>query len=74
MQPYQPANLMEGAIFMDRFCDRCRHDTAFRDGTGDSCLIAANAVALKVTDPGYPAEWIEDERGPRCTAFEREPA
>lgn len=68
---YRPANGMEGAIFMSQWCDRCRHDAAFRAG-GDSCPIAANAVALDVDDPDYPAEWVADASGPRCTAFEME--
>jgi hypothetical protein len=70
---YQPANGMEGADFMAEFCDRCTKDTAFRDGTGDSCPIAANTMVYRVTDPNYPPEWIEDEQGPRCTAFTQEP-
>ena len=67
---YRPASAWEGAEFMERFCDRCQHDAAFRAGTGDSCPIAANAVAYGVEDEGYPLEWREDgPSGPRCTAF-----
>ncbi len=56
---------------MARFCDRCVRDAAFRDGTGDSCSIAANTMIYDVADNAYPAEWRKDgSEGPRCTAFE----
>jgi hypothetical protein len=71
---YRPANGMEGAIFMTRFCDQCEHDRSFRESEGDSCPIAAATMAFAVTDPEYPKEWIEDEGGVRCTAFEQESA
>lgn len=67
---YRPSNGSEGADFMSEFCDRCQRDAAFQDGTGDSCQIAAATMAYNIADPEYPKEWIEDERGPRCTAFE----
>ena len=68
---YRPANGMEGAVFMAHFCDRCERDRAYRDGTGDSCPIAAATMAFSATDPEYPREWVEDEQGARCTAFEQ---
>lgn len=67
---YRPSNGSEGMDFTARFCDRCRRDQAFQDGTGDSCPIVAATVICDVDDPDYPKEWIEDEQGPRCTAFE----
>lgn len=74
-EPYQPSCGFEGAAFMARFCDQCVHDAAFRDGTGDSCTIAANTMVYDVDDDAYPVEWREDgPHGPRCTAFEREQA
>jgi hypothetical protein len=72
MKLYQPSSGSEGAWFMSRFCDLCKRDAAFRDGTGDSCPIAADTMVYSVDDPEYPREWIEDESGPRCTAFEPE--
>jgi hypothetical protein len=72
--PYRPANGMEGALFMARFCDQCARDTAFRDGTGDSCPIAAASCAFGVDDPEYPKEWQHDMSGPFCTAFQPEVA
>jgi hypothetical protein len=69
-EPYQPANGIEGADFMADWCDRCQHDAAFREGTGESCAIADNAMAYDEDDPEYPVEWREDgPEGPRCTAF-----
>ena len=67
---YRPSNGTEGEIFMERWCARCWRDAAFRADQGDSCPIAAATMAFDIDDPEYPAEWIEDETGPRCTAFE----
>lgn len=69
-EPYQPGSGLEGADFMAAYCDRCQHDQAFRDGTGDSCPIAANTMVFTPEDDAYPREWIygaDDE--PTCTAF-----
>jgi hypothetical protein len=74
MKPYRPANGMDGAVFMSRFCDQCERDRDFRENDGDSCPIAAASVAFDVTDHQYPTEWVEDAGGPRCTAFEKEAA
>lgn len=69
----RPSNGTEGMIFMEHFCERCKRDAAFRDGTGDSCQIAANTMAFDVSDSEYPAEWQYGEDGqPKCTAFEPE--
>lgn len=58
---YRPANGTEGDIFMESFCDRCVN--------GADCEIQDATMAFDVDDPEYPAEWIEDDDGPRCTAF-----
>ena len=61
-------------MFMAAFCDRCERDWAFREGTGDSCPIAADTMVFMPGDPGYPSEWIyglDDE--PTCTAFAPSP-
>ena len=68
--PYRPACGSEGIDFMERWCARCWRDAAFQAGEGDSCIIAANTMAFAVSDPDYPAEWVTDATGPRCTAFE----
>ena len=72
-KPYRPSNGDEGMWFMDKFCDRCRRDDAFQRGKGDSCPIAAASLAFLIGEPGYPSEWIENDSGPRCTAFEPMP-
>lgn len=55
-------------MFQDRYCDRCVRDEAFRDGSGDSCEIAAQGygVAIGLTPP---VEWVAENGLPRCTAF-----
>lgn len=68
---YQPVSGMEGAEFMSVFCDRCTRDQAFRDGTGDSCPIAAATMVFDVEDDEYPAEWVYRDDTPTCTAFDR---
>lgn len=78
-RPFRPSNGTHGAIFMEHFCDRCKRDEAYRNGTGDSCPIVANSFVYAADDPKYPKEWVEDEGadpgmigapGARCTAFE----
>ena len=71
---YRPSNGTEGEIFMNHFCDRCSKDAKYRetlDGS-DGCEILANTLVFEIDDPEYPKEWIRDEKGPRCTAFEEE--
>jgi len=72
--PYRPSNGTEGADFEDCYCNRCARDAAFRETNyeGDpalGCQILADTFVYAITDPKYPKEWIEDELGPRCTAF-----
>lgn len=63
-RPYRPSNGTEGEIFQCEFCYRCAKDMPSRH-----CKIALRAFAFDIRDPQYPAEWIEDLEGPRCTAF-----
>lgn len=70
--PYRPSNGMEAALFMAAFCDRCERDAAYRrdPDRNDSCPIAAATMAFRVTDPGYPGEWVRGSDGEgKCTAF-----
>lgn len=62
--PYCPSNGSEGEWFMSKWCARCVKDTASKP-----CAIIGRTMSLDVTDKGYPREWVEDDRGPRCTAF-----
>lgn len=67
-EKYRPSNGTEGDWFMSQFCDRCAKDTE-----ASPCPIIAATMALDVDDPDYPEEWIEDDSGPRCTAFASTP-
>jgi hypothetical protein len=72
-KPYRPTCGTEGADFQAAFCDRCERDRLFRETQegGDSCPILLDSSAYDVTDSRYPKQWIIDEQGPRCTAFEQ---
>lgn len=77
-KPYRPSNGTEGRSFQEYYCDHCERDRAFRetDYEGDpalGCQILADTFVYDVTDPKYPKEWIEDDRGSRCTAFTTDP-
>jgi hypothetical protein len=71
---YRPSCGTEGADFMEEFCYRCEKDRAFRetDDGAKGCQIVSDTFFYEVNDPLYPTEWIHDEAGPRCTAFEPE--
>lgn len=67
-RPWRPANGIEGCDFAAVWCARCACDAEDLE-EDDGCPIAAAAFAFDVKDDGYPRQWIEDESGPRCTAF-----
>lgn len=75
-EPYRPSNGTEGADFIDHWCGHCERDREFREDpdAGDGCEIVAATFRFDVNHPDYPKEWIEDEKGPRCTAFTTDPA
>lgn len=75
-QPYRPSSGTEGACFFEAWCCRCARDKAMREGCdidecddNEKCQIIADTMCYDIDDPKYPKEWIEDESGPRCTAF-----
>lgn len=70
-KPYRPSNGTEGMMFMAKFCDRCQKEAAYRRNPNrtDGCSILCASMCYEVEDSGYPKEWIEDDQGPRCTAF-----
>lgn len=68
MMLYRPSNGTEGLWFMERWCDHCTKDTKSKP-----CRILGRTMAFEVTDRSYPRAWIEDEDGPRCTAFSDRP-
>lgn len=72
-RPYRPSNGEEGEVFMEAWCARCRRDAAHRrDESKAGCTIIARSMAYDVGDPKYPKDWVQDEKGPRCTRFEAE--
>lgn len=62
--PYRPSNGDEGLWFMSEWCDRCVKDTE-----GRPCRILGRTLAFGIHDKNYPHQWVQDEGGPRCTAF-----
>lgn len=72
-RPYRPSNGTEGEIFEAQWCARCERDRAAweSDDWENGCRIPANTYCFEGTDPEYPKEWIIDEQGPRCTAFQK---
>ena len=62
-----PSSGTEGADFECKWCQRCKHDAAFRADEGDSCSILANAYAGV-----QPQEWRIWRGEPVCDAFEGE--
>lgn len=74
-QKYRPSNGSEGEIFMQKHCDVCQKDRAYREDpdNGESCHIVVYAFAVDTDDEKYPAEWTYTAEGqPTCTAFEPE--
>lgn len=75
MEPtrYRPSNGTEGDAFASAFCQRCEREAAFRRSRGEelglACAIHVDVMAYGIDEPEYPAEWIRDVEGPRCTAF-----
>lgn len=68
MKPYIPSSGTEGMEFEAMFCDRCEMDRAWNESGGDEdgCEIHNGAIW------GDEApEWVIDEHGPRCTAFQK---
>lgn len=73
-RPYRPSNGTEGEGFVGHWCERCLLDRAVRihEDYANGCSILARAYAFKITDPNYPAEWVQDidnRNTARCTAF-----
>jgi hypothetical protein len=49
---------------MRQWCERCVKDTPSKP-----CRILGLTLAYNTRDKEYPSEWIEEDDGPRCTAF-----
>ena len=68
--PYLPSNGSEGAYFFDAWCCRCQRDKAMREGANlDDCDDNEKCDIIAQSFCGPVKEWVEDESGPRCTAF-----
>jgi hypothetical protein len=72
---YRPSNGSEGMDFEHRWCEQCKHDSAYRDEPEQdpalSCQIFNAAFLYEKDDPQYPKEWVYGADGrPCCTAFE----
>jgi len=74
-RPYRPSNGCEGMDFQEEFCFRCTKEAKYleADNGADGCPILTATYLYPVSDPSYPKEWVQDEQGARCTAFERVP-
>jgi len=70
---YRPANGTEGAIFQERWCQNCAHDSYdLEAGDGKSCGILMRTMLHSVDEPEYPDEWQQEPgEEPKCTAFHR---
>lgn len=67
---YQPSNGTEGAMFINAWCRRCQRDKAMREGADfDECDDNELCEIIAASFRGQVKEWIEDDSGPRCTAF-----
>lgn len=67
---YTPANGTEGEAFFENWCCHCSRDKAMREGADfDDCDDNELCEIIAASFRGPVKEWIEDETGPRCTAF-----
>lgn len=73
IEKYRPANGTEGEIFISQFCCTCARSEHLQPGAAEDapagCPILDLTFIHDVDDPKYPDEWIEDDEGPRCTAY-----
>lgn len=67
-EQWRPYSSDEAAWFQSTHCDLCVRDAAYRDGTGDSCPIAAQGFGVSLgLEP--PPEWVDVNGDPTCTAM-----
>ena len=74
--PYRPSNGTEGDIFTSNWCAICTKDLAANgtkiiDNCSDDelCDILGVSYIFDINEESYPAEWVEDENGARCTVY-----
>lgn len=69
-EQYLPSNGTEGESFFDSWCRYCQRDKAMREGADfDECDDNELCEIIAASFRGPVKEWIEDDSGPRCTAF-----
>lgn len=72
---YCPSNGTEGEWFIDKYCSNCIHEKWLHspeDDDAKKCEILSNSMLYNYNEPGYPKEWIYDEKGkPSCTCFKK---
>lgn len=68
-EPYRPSNGTEGDWFTTKFCFQCSRGHLDDDEEGEPCPILGRTYAYDVDHAECPEEWVDDEHGPRCTAF-----
>lgn len=67
---YLPSNGTEGVIFFENWCARCSRDKAMREGANiEDCDDNELCGIIAASFRGPVDEWVEDDKGPRCTAF-----
>lgn len=71
-EKYRPSNGSEGDWFMGKFCHQCARANLDEDSGKPPCVILGLMLGYGIDDPQYPKEIIQDENGPRCTAFVHE--
>ncbi len=69
-EQWEPSNGTEGALFIEAWCCNCARDKAMREGADfDECDDNELCEIIAAGFRGPVKEWIEDDSGPRCTAF-----
>ncbi|GAB4219555.1 MAG: hypothetical protein Kow00102_03180 [Spirochaetota bacterium] len=70
MQKYKPQTAKEAALFMDKFCNRCIHDRAYREGKSiTGCKVLARSMLCDVNSRNYPSQLCIIKGVPTCTQF-----
>jgi len=70
MQKYKPVSAQEAATFMEKFCNRCVHDRAYREGKSiTGCKVLARSMLCDVASANYPTQLCVKDGKPVCTQF-----
>jgi hypothetical protein len=72
LRKFRPSNGTEGMIFVENFCDHCKHEKFCHTNNDNDkkCDILTNSMMHNVDEPEYPAELIYGDDGqPTCTKY-----